>query len=207
MPPRVASWSGCCSPCCSPRSTRWWSRPRCRPSRQASATSSNMPWVVTANLLCATAVTPLYGKLSDIYGRRSLMLIAIGIFALGSVACALAPTMLALIAGRALQGLGGGGLMPLVQTIVGDVAVAARAPALPDLHLLDLHRLDGRRPAARRLHRRAVALVVDLLDQFAARGACLSAHQQCAAAAAAPRSAAQARPARRRADDGRGDRR
>ncbi len=82
----------------------------------------NMSWVVTANLLSATAATPLYGKLSDIHGRRTMMLIAIGIYAVGSLACALAPTMAALILGRALQGLGGGGLMPLVQTIIGDVA-------------------------------------------------------------------------------------
>src|SRR5262245_8012840 len=82
----------------------------------------NMSWVVTANLLCATAATPLYGKLSDIHGRRAMMLIAIGIYAAGSLACALAPSMLTLILGRALQGLGGGGLMPLVQTIIGDVA-------------------------------------------------------------------------------------
>jgi EmrB/QacA subfamily drug resistance transporter len=82
----------------------------------------NLPWVFTANLLCATAVTPLYGKLSDIYGRRAMMLIAIGIYAAGSLACALAPSMLTLILARALQGLGGGGLMPLVQTIIGDVA-------------------------------------------------------------------------------------
>ena len=82
----------------------------------------NMSWVVTANLLCATAATPLYGKLSDIHGRRTMMLVAIGIYAAGSLACALAPSMLALILARALQGLGGGGLMPLVQTIIGDVA-------------------------------------------------------------------------------------
>jgi MFS family permease len=82
----------------------------------------NLPWVVTANLLCATAVTPLYGKLSDIHGRRTMLLIAISVYAAGSLWCALAPTMLALIFGRALQGLGGGGLMPLVQTIIGDVA-------------------------------------------------------------------------------------
>jgi MFS family permease len=82
----------------------------------------NMSWVVTANLLCATAATPLYGKLSDIHGRRTMMLVAIGIYAAGSFACALAPSMLMLILARALQGLGGGGLMPLVQTIIGDVA-------------------------------------------------------------------------------------
>ena len=63
----------------------------------------NMSWVVTANLLCATAATPLYGKLSDIHGRRAMMLIAIGIYAAGSLACALAPSMLTLILGRALQ--------------------------------------------------------------------------------------------------------
>src|SRR6266508_4548606 len=88
----------------------------------------NMSWVVTANLLCATAATPLYGKLSDIYGRRTMLLIAIGVYATGSLACALAPTMLALILARALQGLGGGGLMPLVQTIIGDVASPLERP-------------------------------------------------------------------------------
>jgi MFS family permease len=82
----------------------------------------NMSWVVTANLLCATAAAPLYGKLSDIHGRRTMMLIAICIYAAGSLACALAPSMLALVLARAVQGLGGGGLMPLVQTIIGDVA-------------------------------------------------------------------------------------
>jgi MFS family permease len=88
----------------------------------------NMSWVVTANLLCGTAVTPLYGKLSDIYGRRAMLLIAIGIFAVGSIACALAPSMLALIGARALQGLGGGGMMPLVQTIIGDIASPRERP-------------------------------------------------------------------------------
>src|SRR5438128_10240248 len=88
----------------------------------------NMSWVVTANLLCATAATPLYGKLSDIHGRRAMMLIAIGIYSVGSLACALAPSMLMLILARALQGLGGGGLMPLVQTIIGDVAAPLDRP-------------------------------------------------------------------------------
>jgi MFS family permease len=82
----------------------------------------SLPWVMTANLLCATTVTPLYGKLSDIHGRRTMLLIAISIYAAGSLWCALAPNMMALILGRAVQGLGGGGLMPLVQTIIGDVA-------------------------------------------------------------------------------------
>src|ERR1041384_8639296 len=76
--------------------------------------------IVPAYLPAATAVTPLYGKLSDIHGRRPVLLGGIAIFVAGSIACALAPTMPALIAARALQGLGGGGLIALSQTIVGD---------------------------------------------------------------------------------------
>jgi EmrB/QacA subfamily drug resistance transporter len=81
----------------------------------------NLAWVVTAYLLTSTAVTPLYGKLSDIHGRRTMLFIAIAVFLVGSVACALAPTIYILIAARAFQGLGGGGLISLGQTIVGDV--------------------------------------------------------------------------------------
>src|SRR3569833_4705350 len=86
---------------------------------------SELSWVVTAYLLTGTAVTPLYGKLSDIHGRRVMMMIAILLFVAGSIACALAPSMTALVLGRALQGLGGGGLMALAQTIIGG-AVAPR---------------------------------------------------------------------------------
>src|SRR6516225_6934633 len=82
---------------------------------------ADLSWVVTAYLLTATAVTPLYGKLSDIHGRRAMLLVAIGVFASGSVACALAPSMVVLIIARGLQGLGGGGLLSLAQTIVADV--------------------------------------------------------------------------------------
>src|SRR5450830_1756308 len=81
----------------------------------------DLSWVVTAYLLTGTASTPLYGKLSDIHGRRAVMLAAIGIFIAGSLACALARNMTALVLGRALQGLGGGGLMALAQTIIADI--------------------------------------------------------------------------------------
>ncbi len=81
----------------------------------------DLSWVVTAYLLTGTAVTPLYGKLSDIHGRRVMMLIAIALFIAGSVACALAPSMTALVLARGLQGLGGGGLMALAQTIIADI--------------------------------------------------------------------------------------
>src|SRR5918999_2966902 len=69
----------------------------------------HLSWIVTAYLLTSTAVTPLYGKLSDMYGRRAMMLIAIGIFMAGSLAAALATNMLTLILARGLQGLGAGG--------------------------------------------------------------------------------------------------
>ena len=88
----------------------------------------HLPWVVTSYLLAATAVTPLYGKLSDIIGRRTTLLIAIGIFALGSLACALSPTMLSLILSRGLQGLGGGGLISLAQTIIADIVSPRERP-------------------------------------------------------------------------------
>ena len=84
--------------------------------------------MVTAYLLAATAMTPLFGKLSDIHGRRVMMLIAIAIFIAGSVVCALAPNMGVLIAGRALQGIGGGGILPLTHTIIGDLVSPLERP-------------------------------------------------------------------------------
>lgn len=81
----------------------------------------NLSWIVTAYLLTSTAVAPLYGKFSDIYGRRAIMLTAIGIFMIGSLICAAAPNMVVLIFGRGLQGLGGGGILPIAQSILADV--------------------------------------------------------------------------------------
>ncbi len=81
----------------------------------------HLPWIVTAYLLAATSATPLYGKLSDIHGRRPMLLVSISTFLVGSVLCALAPTMLVLIIARFIQGIGGGGLLALSQTIAGDI--------------------------------------------------------------------------------------
>jgi EmrB/QacA subfamily drug resistance transporter len=88
----------------------------------------SLSWVVTAYLLSSTVATPLFGKLSDIYGRRAMMLIAVAIFLLGSLACALAPTMGALVAARALQGFGGGGILPLAQTVIADILSPRERP-------------------------------------------------------------------------------
>ncbi|MFI9200589.1 DHA2 family efflux MFS transporter permease subunit [Streptomyces sp. NPDC053048] len=81
----------------------------------------HLSWVVTAYMLAATAATPLWGKLGDQYGRKKLFQTAIVIFLLGSALCGLAQDMPELIGFRALQGLGGGGLMVLSMAIVGDI--------------------------------------------------------------------------------------
>jgi len=81
----------------------------------------DLTWVIIAYLLSSTVVAPLYGKLSDIHGRRAMMLTALGLFVAGSAAAAVAPNMALLIAARALQGIGGGGITPLVQTTVADM--------------------------------------------------------------------------------------
>ena len=78
-------------------------------------------WVVTAYLLTSTASTPLYGKISDLYGRRQVFQFAIVVFLLGSFASGIATNMNELIASRAFQGLGAGGLMSLTFVIIGDV--------------------------------------------------------------------------------------
>ncbi|GAA2652837.1 MFS transporter [Streptomyces aculeolatus] len=81
----------------------------------------HLSWVVTAYLLAATAGTPLWGKLGDQYGRKKLFQTAIVIFLIGSALCGIAQDMGQLIAFRALQGIGGGGLMSLAMAIVGDI--------------------------------------------------------------------------------------
>jgi EmrB/QacA subfamily drug resistance transporter len=81
----------------------------------------NLSWVVIAYLLSSTIVAPLYGKLADIHGRRGMMMAALGLFIVGSVMCAVAPDMATLIAGRTLQGIGGGGIVPMMQIIVADM--------------------------------------------------------------------------------------
>jgi EmrB/QacA subfamily drug resistance transporter len=82
---------------------------------------SNLSWVITAYLLASTAVAPVFGTLSDIYGRRAMIIASLSLFIAGSVLCAVAPNMPVLILARGLHGLGGGGIMPIVQTVISDV--------------------------------------------------------------------------------------
>ena len=86
---------------------------------------AHLSWVVTAYVLASTATMPLYGKLSDQYGRKPMIYVAIITFLIGSVLCGLAQNLLELIIFRAIQGLGAGGLLPLSQIIIGDIVTPA----------------------------------------------------------------------------------
>lgn len=86
----------------------------------------HMLWVTTAYILAVTISMPLYGKLSDLIGRKPLLLIGIGLFLAGSVVGGLANDMGTLITGRAIQGLGGGGLMILAQATISDLVPVAK---------------------------------------------------------------------------------
>ena len=85
---------------------------------------SHMAWVTTAYLLASTLVMPIYGKFGDLWGRRNLFLIAIGLFTLASVGAALSTSFASFVVWRGVQGLGGGGLMILSQAIIADIVPA-----------------------------------------------------------------------------------
>ncbi|MDV7354395.1 MDR family MFS transporter [Rhodococcus oxybenzonivorans] len=91
---------------------------------------TQFPWLFSIYLLTQAVSVPIYGKLADIFGRKPVMLLGIGLFALGSVLCGLAWSMPALIAFRAVQGLGAGAVQPMSMTIAGDIyTLAERAKA------------------------------------------------------------------------------
>src|SRR3954470_23319648 len=81
----------------------------------------HLSWVVTAYLLASTVVGPMYGKIGDLYGRKIVLQTAIVIFLVGSALCGIAQNMPQLIAFRAIQGLGGGGLIVTTMAVVGDI--------------------------------------------------------------------------------------
>lgn len=78
-------------------------------------------WIGTAFILANTAITPVWGSVSDIWGRKPIMLTAVAVFLVGSLLCALAPHMDALIAGRAIQGLGASGMSIMVNVVISDM--------------------------------------------------------------------------------------
>src|SRR3954452_18624331 len=78
-------------------------------------------WVFSVYMLASTITVPLYGKLSDMYGRKRLLMISVGLFTFGSILCGIANSMVMLIVFRGIQGLGAGGMIPLSMIIVGDL--------------------------------------------------------------------------------------
>jgi EmrB/QacA subfamily drug resistance transporter len=82
----------------------------------------DLPWLITSYLIAGTALTPLYGKFADIHGRRATLLIALGVYMVGSLVSALSTSMLMLICGRVVQGCGGGGLTTSATMVLGDIA-------------------------------------------------------------------------------------
>jgi EmrB/QacA subfamily drug resistance transporter len=82
-------------------------------------------WVFAAYLLAQAVTIPIYGRLADLYGRRRVFFAGAALFLLGSTLCGLAPSMLLLVAFRALQGLGAGAIMPVAQTVIGDIYLPA----------------------------------------------------------------------------------
>ena len=83
---------------------------------------TELPWVITSYLIAATALTPLYGKFADIHGRRASLLIALAIYMTGAFISAMSGSMLMLICGRVVQGMGGGGMISSAQMVLGDIA-------------------------------------------------------------------------------------
>ena len=81
----------------------------------------HLSWVVTSFIVASTVSAPLYGKLSDLYGRKPAFIASISIFLAGSALCGFAASMSQLIAFRTVQGLGAGGLIVLAQTVIGDL--------------------------------------------------------------------------------------
>jgi EmrB/QacA subfamily drug resistance transporter len=83
-------------------------------------------WVFSVYMLASTITVPLYGKLSDMYGRKRLLMISVGLFTIGSILCGMANSMVMLIVFRGVQGLGAGGMVPLSMIIVGDLFTIER---------------------------------------------------------------------------------
>ena len=82
---------------------------------------AQFPWLFSVYLLAQAVTVPVYGKLADLFGRKPVMLVGIGLFLVGSILCGFAWSMGALIAFRAVQGLGAGAVQPMAMTIVGDL--------------------------------------------------------------------------------------
>ncbi len=164
---------------------------------------ADLSWVVVAYLLAATVAAPLYGSIGDRFGRRRTLLAALAVFTLASLGCALAPTLLTLILARAVQGLGGGGLMTLSQALISENVPPRQRAQFQGYFAGVFAASSTLGPAARRAADRAAELAGDILHQPAAgraRRSARAAHsaQRAAGAHALPPRRARHAPVRRR---------
>ena len=130
---------------------------------------SQLSWIVAAYLITSTISTPIYSKFSDIYGRRRLLIVCIGLFIATSMLCAMAQSLSQLVWFRALQGLGGGGLMALTQAAIADVMSPRQRGRYQAYISARLGCLFGERTACRRLPGPGPVVALDILDQSAGR--------------------------------------
>ena len=163
---------------------------------------SHIAWIITAYLLATTVSTPLWGKLGDQYGRKIFFQAAIVIFLIGSILSGLSTSMIELIAFRAVQGLGSGGLMVGAQAIVGDI-VAPRTRQVRRAVRRGLRPGQRGRPVARRRVRGQPDLALDLLHQRADRRDRAGRGGQPGTRPAAPGASRDRLPRHRRAVTGR----
>ena len=131
---------------------------------------AQFPWLFSIYLLAQAVSVPIFAKFTDLIGRKPIMLVGIGLFVLGSILCGIAWSMPALIAFRALQGLGAGAVQPTAMTIIGDIYSVAERASGSGLRRQRLGHLSSRRTNAGRALRRLPGLAVDLLRQHPARG-------------------------------------
>ncbi len=128
----------------------------------------HLAWIVTAYLLTSTAATPIFGKLSDTYGRRALIIPAIAIFVVASALCAISTSLPELILFRGLQGIGGGGLFAMAQAAIADVGLTAGTRPLSGLSCRHLGLRVDRWAGDRRVCHGQSELALGVLGQPAA---------------------------------------